>query len=144
MKKIIRLTESDLHNIVKKSVNKILRESFDRWTEKGSCYISDKFLEAVAQVVDEDVYDSLNAYVSNNPKAFYLIGVFDVGYDDETGYGDKNSLVYELRDVKGKDKAMQYLMNFQTDPQTLETIIQIFNNVVINLDETDFGLGEEY
>ena len=29
MKKIVRLTESDLRNIVKKSVNKILRESFE-------------------------------------------------------------------------------------------------------------------
>lgn len=144
MKKIIKLTESDLHNIVKKSVSKILRESFDSWTEKGSCNISDKFLEAVAQVVDEDVYDSLNIYVSNNPKVFYLIGIFDVGYDDETGYGNKYSPVYELRDVNGKDRAMQYLMNFQTDPQILKTIIQIFDNVVMSLDETDFGLGEEY
>ena len=40
MKKVIRLTESDLHGIIKKSVNKILRESsFDSirkggWQEK--------------------------------------------------------------------------------------------------------------
>ena len=31
MKKIIRLTESDLHRIVKESVNKILRESGHEW-----------------------------------------------------------------------------------------------------------------
>ena len=32
-KKLIRLTESDLHRIVKESVNRILRESIDPWED---------------------------------------------------------------------------------------------------------------
>lgn len=36
-KKIIRLTESDLHNIIKKSVNKILKEvDLKGWTENNN------------------------------------------------------------------------------------------------------------
>jgi len=31
MKKLIRLTESDLHNIVRKSVNRILKEGDEEW-----------------------------------------------------------------------------------------------------------------
>ena len=34
MKKIIRLTEGDLHRIVKKSVNRVLREMDDDWDEQ--------------------------------------------------------------------------------------------------------------
>lgn len=42
MKKIIRLTESDLHNIVSKSVNKILKESDDvkrQWESEKRAFL---------------------------------------------------------------------------------------------------------
>ena len=35
MKKIIRITESDLHNIIKESVKKVLREGIDGYPEAG-------------------------------------------------------------------------------------------------------------
>ena len=34
MKKIIRLTESDLHDIIKESVNRILKEGFDKYSDE--------------------------------------------------------------------------------------------------------------
>lgn len=37
MKRIIRLTESDLHKIVKESVNRLLREDFDRAAFENAC-----------------------------------------------------------------------------------------------------------
>ena len=43
MKKIIRLTESDLHNIVKKSVNKILKE-----TVMGDMSFDERIVEKIA------------------------------------------------------------------------------------------------
>ena len=39
MKKIIRLTESDLHNIIKGSVNKILKESIESLGVKFGYYL---------------------------------------------------------------------------------------------------------
>lgn len=43
MRQIIRLTESDLHNIIKNSVNKILREH-EGWNEEdwNPCYPKDE------------------------------------------------------------------------------------------------------
>ena len=39
MKKVIRLTESDLHRIVKESVNKILKEEFGDWRDAYDAYM---------------------------------------------------------------------------------------------------------
>ena len=40
MKKLIRLTENDLHKIVKKSVNNILKEAYD--VVEPYCFETDK------------------------------------------------------------------------------------------------------
>jgi len=52
MRQIIRLTESDLHNIIKNSVNKILREH-EGWNEEdwNPCYPKDE--------KDDDGYDTI-------------------------------------------------------------------------------------
>jgi len=47
MKKLIRLTESDLHRIVKESVNRILKESILDDKNGLSTYWQDRVLEAV-------------------------------------------------------------------------------------------------
>lgn len=63
MEKIIRLTESDLHNIVKESVNRILREGFmDKFKKKKH----DKELDDI-----DDFYkncDSLGLKHSKDPE----------------------------------------------------------------------------
>ena len=38
-KQVIRLTESDLHRIVKESVNKILKEEFGDWRDAYDAYM---------------------------------------------------------------------------------------------------------
>ena len=50
MKKIIRLTESDLHHIIENSVNRILKEEFD---EK---------MDGIANGLDDEYNDVLNNY----------------------------------------------------------------------------------
>ena len=57
MKKLIRLTESDLHNIIKKSVNRILKEEEYRIPTGGMdvyAYDYDKALEKANSLEDWD------------------------------------------------------------------------------------------
>ncbi len=75
MKQIIRLTESDLHRIVKESVNRILRESFGNISQldgQYEVYFEDGFKEAVIDtnepyiaigdytLYDEEAIDAIN------------------------------------------------------------------------------------
>jgi hypothetical protein len=76
MKKIIRLTESDLHRIVKKSVNKIIKE----WGE----YVPDP-----SDFLDQDPYyqnyfdeDGVEYDFEGNP-------IEDDEFDDERYYNEK-------------------------------------------------------
>ena len=57
MKKIIRLTESDLHRIVKKSVNKILREGYGENEGQGS-----QDQEIINQLLQLGLRDVTNVY----------------------------------------------------------------------------------
>jgi len=65
MKKIIRLTESDLHNIIKESVNKVLRES--------------EYLDA--EPYDIDVFD--NTYNDDFDNIMSDYSKMPDGYDDD-------------------------------------------------------------
>ena len=54
MKKIIRLTEQDLHNIVRKSVNRILREGYEDEEEQEWVYYvynEDSGYESEAEII---------------------------------------------------------------------------------------------
>lgn len=65
MKKIIRLTESDLHNIIKKSVNRVLRES--------------EYLDA--EPYDIDIFD--NTYDDEFDNIMSDYSKMPDGYDDD-------------------------------------------------------------
>lgn len=57
MKKVVRLTESDLHNVIKESVNKILKEvNIGAWVE----YNDSKYKQAV-DVLSQHVIKRLGA-----------------------------------------------------------------------------------
>ena len=53
MKKIIRLTEGDLHSIVKESVKRILREG-GSWEQNGEIDITDRVYDMVSEEVGDD------------------------------------------------------------------------------------------
>ena len=61
-KQIIRLTESDLHNIVKESVNKILREAIDELDPRAYASARDK-----QNAIDADYDKQMADYNKKNP-----------------------------------------------------------------------------
>ncbi len=70
-KKLIRLTESDLHRIVKESVYRILRESIDPWEDAVYKYHTRERLpkgwERIDREDDEPIYrdPDFNEYVKD-------------------------------------------------------------------------------
>lgn len=94
MKKIIRLTESDLHDIIKKSVNKIIKEDVlgDNWHE----------IEQDDNVYNN--YEPFEAQMDDRDNEHDWSGVgeeeFDPTYYDEThneplGWNDDEAEGYE-------------------------------------------------
>ena len=61
-KKTVRLTESDLHKIVKESVNRVLRENNQSALIKGTIYLLSliRIYVLIPQVVIQDVYTHFN------------------------------------------------------------------------------------
>lgn len=73
-KRRIKLTESDLHNIIKESVNKILNESitFNEVDPDGGAYYSE---------ADETIYDIENGYYDEDIKHMNVKELDDWVYD---------------------------------------------------------------
>ena len=99
MKKIIRLTESDLHNIIKGSVNKILKESIDSWeSENNTLYQSavNKLSEYVLSMYEpQDLIeepDIIETEVKDNWQDILDGDLLDAVYDrrDIASITDKN------------------------------------------------------
>ena len=80
MKKIIKLTESDLHNIIKKSVNKIIKEGS---TSTEDCTKWNKLTETLgADTMVDELYNYLN---EDQIKEFidWMERMCDLTYDEE-------------------------------------------------------------
>jgi hypothetical protein len=157
MKQIIRLTETDLHNIIKESVKKILKETrgfvphdgngmvggyYDSWQREGSCNVATPFLTAISEFIDEDTYQQLENYVYENEDAFTINASFTEGYDESVGYGSSNMPMSDLDDINNDDVegAKQYLAQFPTNPQMKQIIIQTFDKLIDKLDASDFEM----
>ena len=78
-KKLIRLTESDLHRIVKESVNKILNESFNPNNEKLKFIID--IVRDLGQVQLSGKCGKYYALVDNGDSIVALYFVGENGYD---------------------------------------------------------------
>lgn len=106
MKRLIRLTESDVCRMVRNSVNRILREADDIDSEG----LRDSLIDYVSNPVDinKDVDydpsdDEINAALKDfNPDDFDLdfSGLYDDG--DDLGYYDDGLDVYESKRKMGK------------------------------------------
>lgn len=80
MKKLIRLTENDLHKIVKKSVNNILKEAYD--VVEPYCFETDKE-EQWYQVGYNQGLDDAIEWLKNNINNYIVKGRdIDLMFDD--------------------------------------------------------------
>ena len=96
MKKLVRLTESDLHRIVKESVNRILRE-YD-----GDDYFAPNYGEKRP----EDIIDRLPS-LSDNAVKKIIDGYFDPSYF-ESDYSDGFDDYYEVIDAAKEEYARRH------------------------------------
>ena len=88
MKKLIRLTEGDLHRIVKESVNRILNEIGD--TDAGM-YNLGRLQKRAQQSGNRELDDRLCDYYEKNWKSNRSGRAFNTGYDDQAR-GDKDTI----------------------------------------------------
>ena len=157
MKKIVRLTENDLHSIIKDSVKTIM----ERWDiaghvssdgnsmvggdyasrkSKESMYLTDKLLQALADDgVDPEIYDKFEDYCLDNEDAFKINAIISVSYDESTNYGSKGMPVYEIDEIGSYEKALDYVLNFE-DKEFAKFAASKLKEVVENLDVSDFDL----
>lgn len=92
MKKVIRLTESDLHNIVKESVNRILKEGFNQF--------SDGDFASEGNPYELDEYNPISEIEHITPQDLRKIYVWETGdsyYEFEADYGEGMSTAVSFR-----------------------------------------------
>ena len=97
-KKLIRLTESDLHRIVKESVNRILRESngYMKWTKQVfDIFVHDILHGAIFSKGYIRTFDEVNIHyrLSSDKKELYL--TLADGYKDALALTDLENDVVE-------------------------------------------------
>jgi hypothetical protein len=159
MKKIIRLTEGELNNIIKDSVVSILREvryvphdgngmvggKYDSTTVKATTNILDKLLTAMADSgMDEELYEKFEMYADQNEQLFNVVGMISISYDESTGYGSANAPIYELLEVKGLDKIAEVIKQYPSQDQAVVQIaLNALKTVYDNLSASDFDLDGE-
>lgn len=132
MKKVIRLTESDLHNIIKESVNNILAEIGN--TSKGRndirIAINNKLSKAKSEN-DEDLrkkhynqISNVSDYFRKGKKDIYLkdfnyndIGTKDMGkYHDSQKYVNYEDIAYDLFGEKLGENVIEWCESVDFDP----------------------------
>ena len=159
MKKVIRLTESDLHNIVKNSVNKILKEaSFTRGyvsndgnSMVGGSYgssrfeedfnVLDKFLNNF-NLEDENEWDNFRLYCEQNEEAFNLKVTISSSYDESTGYGSESMPFNEIEDVSGADIALQYVSEYP-NKEIAQLAIEVLKDTIDSIEAEDIEYFED-
>lgn len=83
MKKIIRLTESDLHRIIRNSVRRIIKEDYNQFSD-GDFASEDPY------AVGTDDVDPISDVREVNPKMLRNVYIWDTGdsyYEFEANYG---------------------------------------------------------
>lgn len=122
MKKRIRLTESDLHRIVKESVNKILSEEFRKR----------KLNEVIGWDLEEDDVNWVND--ENDGNEAYLVGLWP-----GSGYLLVHYGVYSFR---GEEEALEKVVAWVEENQPDMLADEDYHNAVKEMVEDD-GMTEE-
>lgn len=92
MKKVIRLTESDLHNIVKESVNRILKESFNQFSDGDFASEGNPY-----EVDDYNPISEIEHITPQDLRKVYVWETSDSYYEFEADYGEGMSTAVSFR-----------------------------------------------
>lgn len=94
MKKIIKLTEQDLHNIVRKSVNRILRESFGNYD--SYVLVDEASEEILGNYGPDEMQDAIDD-ANNGTGAYLVVGCRNGRYSlDDVVYDSSNGKSYKF------------------------------------------------
>ena len=130
MKKVIRLTESDLHSIIKKSVNKILKESIDSWKSENDALYKravDKLSEYILSMYDpedligdpenieEEVEESWQNVLDENLVNAIYDKIDAAKIIDKNMYGGGGFEVLRHLEMDVKDNVLNILQNGQNN-----------------------------
>ena len=120
-KKLIRLTESDLHKIVKRSVNKVLRESYndddvymsnyrDAMSDREESYtIDDLFRELKEEGYDFLKYSYPDAWQPGNWMEVMQVAE-KLGYPEDI----KELIIHEIElNISFEQKNLDYVKNYK-------------------------------
>jgi hypothetical protein len=92
MKKVIRLTESDLHNIVKESVNRILKEGFNQFSDGDFASEGNPY-----EVDDYNPISEIEHITPQDLRKVYVWETSDSYYEFEADYGEGMSTAVSFR-----------------------------------------------
>lgn len=161
MKTIIRLTESDLRNIISKSVKKVVSEAinvrrrgyvsndgngmvggeYGSYSEYGTKNVMNNLLEDIP-IDSDNGFDEFEAYCEQNEDAFEITAKINFSYDESTGYGSSYFPVGEIESIDS-DNAVECLRKYP-DVKISQLAIQTLQNIIDGLDDGDFEINSEY
>jgi len=170
MKKIIRLTETDLHNLVREMTCKVLNEA--GWGNNGwrtgyvkpdgnqmtggnygsrshgyiPVDISEKFFDETYKILRQygDTYQEVMEMFFNEENPFIINVCIDSEYDESTGYGSEMFPINTIRDVKGEEKIVEFIDNFQQGDEIFKQAAKkALESTIDNLD-ADECLDDDY
>ena len=149
MKQIIRLTESDLHRIVRTAVNEILNNvpntavspdgnsmtggEFGSSDISQSLDIKEKFWEELVNCtakynIDEEEIDALINFLDSTG-AFSINAVGSSSYDSSTGYGDRFNPITSIND-SGLGKLKDTIKSYRgRNPYLIKAAIEAVDNI---------------
>lgn len=158
MKKLIRLTEGDLHKIIKESVKKIINEG---WTGRGYVPsngnhmvggnygrdeitvekdIMDEFLDSLQyDEISEEEFKEFENYCKQNPNVFIVEAIISSSYDESTGYGSSDYPIMEFESISGKKEMLNYVAKYHNQ-KIAQVAVQILQDILDNLEIEDFEI----
>ena len=124
MKKIIRLTEGDLYQIIKNSVKRILKEDFNQYSDGDFASTGDPY-----EMGDDDI-DPISDVSHIKPDDLRKVYVWEIGdsyYEFEADYGEGMSEAVSFRGTFDGDFQVDYVVlghsgfGHQMNPNDLHT-----------------------
>jgi uncharacterized protein YhfF len=132
MKKIIRLTESDLHRIVKESVKRVIRESYD-WEQSGEINIADRVFDTVMEGVEGFTSEKLRNYLEEVINLMDEAGIFTIEFTIDTRSAEPN-----VESMTTTDEVMKDVIKYIGEGNE-----EIINQFRIAVDDAINGISDD-